>query len=133
MRLRHVENVPPQLSGQSLSNRGFNRLHGPEVPIITSPFLPKTKTVDSGPLQDRETFQERTPDRFQEFLDASGKRCFQRFQEQVRAEVVGHRLNEDVNVLRHEDRGDQPARLTEDGLIEAYRQEISSAAHGRRG
>ncbi len=34
-------------------NRGFHGLHGPEVPIITSAFLPESKPVGSGPLQDR--------------------------------------------------------------------------------
>ena len=44
-------------------------------------------------------------------FDASAKGGFQRFQEQGRAEVMERRLNEDVNVLRHENIGDQPARL----------------------
>ena len=38
---------------------------------------------------------------------------------------MGRGLNEDVHVLRHEDIGDQPARLTVDGMIKAFRQEMS--------
>jgi hypothetical protein len=30
-----------------------------------------------------------------------------------------------VNVLRQEDRGDEPARLTVDGMIKTFRQEMS--------
>ena len=36
-----------------VGNPAFNGLHGPEVAIITSAFLPESKTVGSGPLQDR--------------------------------------------------------------------------------
>jgi hypothetical protein len=107
-----------------VGNSGFNGLHGPEVSIITSAFLPESKTLGSGPLQDREPFQQRTSHRFQESLDASRKRGLQRFQEQVHADVMGRGLNEDVNVLRHEDIGDQPARLTVDSMIETFRQEM---------
>ena len=39
---------------------------------------------------------------------------------------MGRGLNEDVNVVRHEDIGDEPARLTMDGLIKTFRQEMSA-------
>ncbi len=38
---------------------------------------------------------------------------------------MGRGLNEDVNVVRHEDIGDEPARLTVDGKIKTFRQESS--------
>jgi hypothetical protein len=45
-------------------------------------------------------------------------------------DVVGRGLNKDVNVLRHEDRGDEPARLTVDGKIKTFRQEMSPLVVG---
>ena len=51
-----------------VGNRGFNGLHRSEVPIITSAFLPESKNLGSWPLQDREPFQQRAPDSFQEPL-----------------------------------------------------------------
>jgi hypothetical protein len=92
-----------------VGHRGLNGLHGAEIPIITSAFLPESKTPNPGPLQDRQAFQERAPHRLQVPLDPSGKRGLQRFQEEVHADVMGRGLNEDVDVLRHENVGDQPA------------------------
>ena len=46
-------------------------------------------------------------------------------------DVVGGGLNKDVNVLRHEDIGDEPARLTMDGLIKTFRQEMSPFVVGQ--
>ena len=37
---------------------------------------------------------------------------------------MGRGLNEDVNVVRHEDIGDYPARLNVDGKIKTFRQEL---------
>jgi hypothetical protein len=45
--------LPPDRVLVDVGNRGFNGLHRSEVPIITSAFLPESKTVGSGPLQDR--------------------------------------------------------------------------------
>ena len=50
--------------------------------------------------------------------------AFSALQEQVDSEVMGRGLNEDVNVLRHEDMGDEPARTAVDGLIQTFRQEM---------
>jgi hypothetical protein len=107
-------------------HRGLNGLHGWEIPIITSASLPGSKTPGPGPLEDRQPFQERAPDGLRVPLDPSGKRGLQRPQQQVHADVMGRGRNEDGNVLRQEDRGDQSARLTGDGLIETLRREMSS-------
>ena len=44
-----------------VGDRGFNGFHGPEVPIVTSAFLPESKTLDSRPLSNRQAFQQRAP------------------------------------------------------------------------
>jgi hypothetical protein len=89
-----------------VSDCRFNGLHRQEVTIVMSAFLPESKTSASGPLPDRQPFQQRALDGLQEPLDASGKRGLQRFQEKIYARVTGHGLNEDVDVFRHEDIGD---------------------------
>ncbi len=74
------------------------------------PFLPESNTVDSRPLQHLWAFFQRAPSGLKESLDSSRKPGLQRSQDQVDSEVMGRGLNEDVNVLRHEDIGDSPAR-----------------------
>jgi hypothetical protein len=106
-------------------DRGFDGLHGPEVPIRTSAFSPESKTVGTGPLRGRQPFQRRAPDGFQEPLDASGRRGLLRSQGQVHADVMGRGLDEVVDAVRHGDRADEPARLIVDGLIKAFHQEMS--------
>ena len=112
-------------------HRGLNGLQGSEIPIITSAFLPGSKTPGPGPLEDRQPSQERAPYGLRVPLDPSGKRGLQRFQQQVHADVMGRGRNEDVNVLRQEDRGDPPARWTADGMIETFRREMSSLTEQR--
>ena len=46
---------------------------------------------------------------------------------------MGRGLDEDVNVVRHEDIRDQPARLTVDGMIKTFRQEMSPFVVGPEG
>ncbi len=122
---RPLAQVPTDRVLVDVGHRGFNGLHRSEVSIIASPFLPESKTLRSGAFQNRQPFQQRAPSGFQESLDASRKRGLERFQEQVYTDVIGRRLNEDVNVLRHEDIGDQPARLTVERIIKAFRQEMA--------
>jgi hypothetical protein len=50
---RRFAELPTDRVLVDVGNRGLNGLHGSEVPIITSAFLPESKTVFSGPLQDR--------------------------------------------------------------------------------
>jgi hypothetical protein len=108
-----------------VSDRRFNGLHGPEVPIITSAFLPESKTSGSGPLQDSQPFQQqRALDVFHEPLDTPGKRGLQSLQEQIDAAVTGLGLNADVDVFRHEDIRGLPARLTVDGILKTFRQQM---------
>ena len=56
-------------------NRGFNGLRGPEVPIITSAFLPKSKTVSSRPFQYRYTESDRIVSDRKDRPDIEDSRC----------------------------------------------------------
>ena len=106
-------------------NRSFNGLPGSEIPIITSAFLPESKTVDSGPLADGQPFQERTPNILQSSLDSSGKRGLDRLPQQVDSDIMGSGRNKDMNVLWHENVSDQSARLSEESPVETFGQELS--------
>ncbi len=106
-------------------DRGLNRLLGSKVPIISTPFLPESKAVDSRPFADHKFRQERVAVVFQAFLDSSRKGGLQRLEEQVDPYVVGRRLNENVNVIGHEDIGDQSASLALGGKVKALREESS--------
>ncbi len=116
-----------------VADRSLNGPLGSKVPIITTPFLPESKAVNSGPFADREFRQKRVTVVFQAFLDSSRKGGLERLQEQVDPDVVSRRLNEDMNMLGHEDIGDQSTSLALDGKVEALRQKTTPIVVGQEG
>lgn len=80
--------------------------HGSEIPVIAASFLPEAKAIDSWPFSDGEPLQKRTADILQLFPDSARERGLQRLQEQLDPKVRNRRLNEDMDVFRHEDVGD---------------------------
>jgi hypothetical protein len=96
-------------------NGGF----GPQVPVVPAPLLPESEALDAWSLANRQLVEERTPRRGERLLDPEREGPLDRLEQQVEPRLMNRRIHEQVDVLGHEDEGDEVEVVPSDGAIHA--------------
>jgi hypothetical protein len=100
---------------------------GPEISVVSASFLPEPETEYTGSLANSEFIPKRAADLFQLPPHPIREWHFDRLEQQVDPRLMSCRLNEQMNVIGHEDIGDKMTCLTDRGPVETFDKQLEQA------